>query len=189
MALGHSGGIPGVASVQLKKGGIRFNENSFSQKHPELYKEFCTKGTETLSGSFTLKGKTTLKKAMPELFERKKALPDLKIEVSDIDLQTSVERTESISENHAEFIELQKQLYRLDWEYSRLEALLKCATGLSSGLIGLCGWNRVMKQTIGFDKKAFAENHPLIYEKFLVSKADSCALIINSWRPYDLTLF
>ena len=187
MALGSFGGIEDIASVQLKKGGRSFNENSFSQKHPDLYKKFCTKETKALSGSFTLKGKKSLKKENLKIHERRAALQSILLEAKDINFQKSVKRTKEITENHAEYIALQKISYIIDWEYNCLEAQLKCATGLCSGLTGICGWNRAMRKKIGFDKKAFEEKHPKIYDEFLKINADSFAVIINSWRAYRIT--
>ena len=189
MALGSFGGIEGIASVQLKKGGKNFNGNSLSQKHPDLYEEYCTKETKTLSGSFTLKGKKSLKKENSEIHERRAILPSIQLEAKDINFKKLVKRTKNITEDHAEYIELQKHSYILDWEYNCLEAQLKCANDLCRGLTGICGWNRAIREKIGFDKKAFEENHPQIYSEFLESNADSFAVIINSWRAYQLTGF
>jgi|TARA_B110000879_G_C11139422_1_gene499617 hypothetical protein len=185
--MGNAGGIKGIVKVLLKKGGLYFNEVSFKEKHPDLYEKYLTKKSESISGSFTLKNKISLKNDNPALYEEKKNILKTKIEVSSIDFENNLSRSPELESIHQEYIDLQKIAYVLEWEYDQLEAKLKESVGKYSELTGLCGWNRIIKDKISFDKKTFEEEHEDLFKDFLNEKADNYAISISTSRKYAST--
>lgn len=182
--LGCYSSIDGIANVSIKKGSMRFNEKLLSEEHHEIYERYITKRIESFSTTFTLKGKKTLKSEYPEVYEEKKALSKIEIEVKDIALTENKERNIEIENLHASYLSLQKDIYTKDWEYTQLEAKLKVHTDNSDGINGLTGWKREVKSKMGFDKIRFEADYPDLHAKYCFQPEDSFAVIINSWRPY-----
>lgn len=184
--LGTAGSIDGVLNVTFKEGGIRFNEKKLAEEHSELYEEYCTQESSSLSGTFTVKGKKQLKKEYPEIFDQLKSLEKIELFVSDIDFEEPIDRTTEIEALHAAFIDNQRDIYIKEWWYARLEAKLKLLTGEADGIENICGWNREMKQKISFDKKKFEEDHPELFKKYLTKSPDNYSVNIFSWRNYPV---
>lgn len=183
-ALGSSGSIEGVTKISIKAGTERFNERSFAEEHPDLYTQFCTKESTSLSSTFTLKGKKSLKNTYPEIDSEKKSLQKIEIEAADIVLGDVVSRSSDIEALHSKYIDVQRQVYINDWKYTQLEARLKVLSQLSDGIDGQCGWKRELKSKMTFDKKAFEEKHPEIFAEHCFKTPNSFAVNIFSWRAY-----
>ena len=103
---------------------------------------------------------------------------------SDINRNHKAERNEEVEELHAQYINLQKEIYTREWEYAQLVAKLKVQTGKSDGIEGLCGWKRETTTTVGFNKKELQENHPELYEEYCFTKPENFNFNVNSFRPY-----
>lgn len=182
--MGKSNGIDGVVNLIFKDGQTRFNDKEFAEENPELYKKYITKETIKRSSTFTIKGKKTLKKENPELAQEKKELEKIEVTASDINRDQQAERNEEVAELHAQYINLQKEIYTSEWEYAQLEAKLKVQTGKSDGIEGLCGWKRESTPAVGFNKKEFQENHPELYDKYCFTEPENFSFNVNSFRPY-----
>ena len=184
LILGTSGSIDGVAKHIIRRGTDSFDKNTFAAENPGIYEQYATIKISPVSGSFTLKGKKSLKDTEPELYLKKKGLPKLEIKVDLIDEDALVPRTGELEELHKEYIELQKNKHNYSWDYLRLEARLKILVGNSEGIDGLCGWKREPKSKIEFDAALFRQNYPELYKQYLKTGLDSSALSIFNWRAY-----
>ena len=181
--LGKYEGINGVANLVSKNGSEKFEKSQFENENPDLYEKY-TKETRKFSNLFTIKDKKTVKNEYPDLYLQKKELEKVELTALEIKKDQKADRNKDIDELHASYINLQKELYTKEWKYAQLEAKLKVYTGESSGIEGLCGWNREFKTTKEFDKKQFQEDHPELYEKYSYREPDKFSFNVNSWRPY-----
>ena len=182
--MGKSNGIDGVVNLVFKDGLTIFKEKEFAEENPELYKKYTTKEKIKRSSTFTIKGKKTVKKEYPELYQEEKELEKLEVTASDINRDHKAKRNEEVAEVHAQYINLQKEIYTREWEYAQLVAKLKVQTGKSDGIEGLCGWKRETTTTVGFNKKELQENHPELYEEYCFTKPENFNFNVNSFRPY-----
>ena len=106
-------------------------------------------------------------------------------QVEDRPLGDSVERNNEIEALHAEYIDIQRDLYINDWKYQSLEAQLKVAVDQTEGLIGLCGWKRIMQTKTVFNLNQFKSERADLYKEFMTTRQPTIAVSINTWRPYQ----
>lgn len=182
--LSSASSIEGVISVISNAPGPSFDVKLLADAHPEIYQTYLNLEKTALSGSFSIRGKKQLKDENPSLYE---ATSDATKQAKQLRLQASkdsIERDNEIEKLHAEYIDIQRDLYINDWEYQTLEAQLKVSVDETEGLIGLCGWKRTMQTKTVFNQSLFKSERADLYEEFLVTRKPTVAVSINTWRPY-----
>ena len=135
--MGNALHFDGIAEHILKKDSTGFSESSFKKEHPEIHAQFVVEREAKTSGTFSIKGKNTLKNTQAELYEQKKSLEKISYLSKDIDCKKSVKRNKEDEALHFEYIKLQKELYILEWECQKLEAKIKVALGTHSEIQGI----------------------------------------------------
>jgi len=180
--------VDGVVSVISKTPAPSFNVKLFAEIHPEIYQTYSNLEKITLSGSFSIRGKKQLKTENPSLYEAKNAARKQENQPGLGALGDSIERNDEIEELHAEYIDIQRDLYINDWKYQVLEAQLKVAVDETEGLVGLCGWKRTMQTKTVFNQGLFKSERADLYEEFLEARQPTVVVSINSWRPYHFKI-
>lgn len=183
--LGNATGIEGILAVQLKQSSPTFNTKEFQVKYPHLHARYLCKQSDTVSGSFTLKGKKNIKKEFPDLVSEKDLLPELKIDINAVENKI-LSRTSEIEKIHHDYILLKKELMDMDWDYTRMEAELKVCVGDCEGITDICGWNRKSENKIELDKKQLKENHPEEFNSCLFEKPATYSFSVFPNRPYPV---
>ena len=183
--LNSASSIDGILSVISKTPPPSFNVKLFEEIHPEIYQTYCNLNKTTLSGPFSIRGKKQLKTENPSLYGAKDAAREQAKQLELDALGDSVERNNEIEALHAEYIDIQRDLYINDWKYQSLEAQLKVAVDQTEGLIGLCGWKRIMQTKTVFNLNQFKSERADLYKEFMTTRQPTIAVSINTWRPYQ----
>jgi len=169
--------IGNIATNQLRIQN-KFDEKLFQTEHPDLYEMFLVP-KERFSGRFTMmkyKTEIDLQIVNPEFY-----LLTLSFKESLAKYGTEEGGNHKLHSLHRQLLSLYT---RAVWEKELVEAAIKDACGSSKEIVGICKWNREVKTSNSFDKKKFEENHPDLFEKYLVEKV-STAVIVDRKRQYS----
>ena len=169
--------IGNIATNQLRV-QIKFDEKLFQTEHPDIYEQFLV-SKERFSGRFIMtkyKMEIDLSTVNPEFYELSLSFKEA----------LAIYGTEEGSNQklHSLHRELLSMYTRSAWEKELVEAAIKDACGTSKEIEGICKWKREVKISNSFDKKKFEENHPELFEKYLVAK-ESTAVIVDRKRQYS----
>jgi len=176
-------GITGVVDFIVKSGSNSFDKKSFKDEHPDLFQSYCSEEEKGVGGSFLLKGNPKLKDVYPELYQELQDSKFNKPERAEI-VDASIESTDEIKMIHQEYILLQPDLHKYNWEYNMLEAQLKVRVGSHDWISDLCQWTRKTKISETFNAKKFQIDHPELHAKFIVAGSESYALSVRPFREY-----
>ncbi len=181
-AMNGNGSIPGVANISKTEPKPGFDTKRFIEKHPDLYNRYLTQQEIDISGSISFSGVPSLQKINEELHKQLKEIPDENLPGSKLTQQTArTKKIEKLHENHLRELRLQRLI---KWEVFLLEAKFKTIIGENTGVENVCKWNRVEKKKEKFDEKQFKEDHPELYERYILPKKAVFKLNITPNRAY-----
>ena len=169
--------IGNIATNQLRV-QIKFDEKLLQAEHPDIYEQFLVP-KERFSGRFTMtkyKMEIDLSIVNPEFYEISQSFKEA------LAIYGTKEGTNQ--KLHSLHRELLSMYTRSAWDKELVEAAIKDACGTSKEIEGICKWKREVKTSNYFDKKKFEENHPELFEKYLVAK-ESTAVIVDRKRQYS----
>jgi len=170
-----------IIDVQKRKQTQLFDEDAFKAKYPKLWTQFSV-STEEMNQRFTWVGVKTAN------FELLKLNPELAMSLSKFE---SVGRNATVHISAAEklhflYLSILTHQAPLDWRKEFVEAKMKSACGTSSGIEGICNWNRVIEKESKIDKELLREKQPKKYEEFVRLSKVSEAIILSKDLRYHI---
>lgn len=161
-----------VAKIQEKKTRFDLDEDALKAAHPDIYALFFEIVVSEPTGKFVPKKVPTDQDLIDNV------LMPLTSEIVQV-----VERVETGELGkvslHKPWLSLWGLLAKESWDKEVALANLKVICGLNSGIEDVCTWNRLEKKTEKFNKSAFKEAHPELYEKFQKEIQVKAALIVD----------
>ena len=170
--------IGNIATNQLRV-QIKFDEKLLQAEHPDIYEQFLVPKVPRVAGRFTMtkyKMEIDLSIVNPAFYELSQSFKEA------LAIYGTKEGTNQ--KLHSLHRELLSMYTRSAWDKELVEAAIKDACGTSKEIEGICKWKREVKTSNYFDKKKFEENHPELFEKYLVAK-ESTAVIVDRKRQYS----
>jgi hypothetical protein len=176
-------GIGGVVDFMIKSSSDRFDKKSLEKDHPEIYQSYCSQEEKGVVGSFLLKGNPKLKDVYPELYQ---SMQDSKFDKPHrIEMvEAQIGRSDEINKIHREYILLQPEVHKYNWEYDMLEAQLKVRVGSHDWIGTLCQWTRKTKVSQSFDSKKFQMEQPKLHAEYMIEGTESYAISVRPYREY-----
>lgn len=137
-----------------------FDEASFANKYPELFKAFLVSTTKP-SGSFLPKyNKVEIHEVDETLFALARTFKEYCEKVQSGITSFSEELT-------ATYAEIERISAINSWNRKIEDASLRVLCGMSSGIEGICTWNRKLKTTVALDTEMLETKHEKEYQEFV----------------------
>ena len=171
--------IDHLIEVQKRKPAQRFSEELFAEKFPKIYSQYV----ETV---IEIKQRFTWGSAKDIEFDLQKLNRDLFELVSEASSlsKAALTRTNAADKLHYLYLTILTHQSPLEWKKDLIEAKVKSACGLASGIEDICKWNRVQEERKKLNREAVKESHLKKYEDcFVLSKATE-AVVVRKDRGY-----
>lgn len=171
--------IDHLLEVQKRKPAQRFSEELFAEKFPKIYSQYV----ETVN---EIKQRFTWGSAKDIEFDLQKLNGDLFELVREADSLSNAALTKSNAADKLHFLYLTILTHQspLEWKKDLIEAKVKSACGLASGIEDICKWNRVQEERQKLDRDAVREAHPKRFESCLVQSKATEAVVLKRDRGY-----
>lgn len=142
--------------------GSRFDKRKFAEAHPELVESFTT-----VQPTFSHRFIPSRAAAEVEAVELEMEFVELERRMVAV-MGPASSNLERLEELHLIRLELKRFEEQADWAKDIAETNLKVSCGLSSGVEGLCTWNRRLVESEKFDEASFKVDHPDLHAQFTV---------------------
>lgn len=136
-----------------------FDEKKFSEKYPEMLKAFLIFETE-ISGKFQPRYKKIDLAEVDELYSLAETFKEHCEQVRS-------GRTNFSDELTATFAEIERISAMYSWDQEIENASLRVLCGTSSGIEGVCTWNRTLKTLATLDTELLETKHEKEYKEFV----------------------
>ena len=189
--IGNNGGAEGIVSLQISTNAesTPLDKKGLFQTHPDLVEPFVHVKMGNPSGKLLIQGTSSLNEVDEELDGKKKvAAKAIKgIEPTQAEC-TLLSRTDEMMRLHEQYLSLLGPIFSTDLEMDGIKARLAAAIGDFEAIEGVVEWKREAKESTSFDKKGFAEAHPLEYEAFLghTPESKSVSFMVSMKRSYPI---
>jgi hypothetical protein len=171
--------IDHLLEVQKRKPAQRFSEEIFAEKFPKIYSQYVETVNE-IKQRFTWGSAKDIEFNLQKL---NKDLFELVTEASSLS-KTAVTKSNAADKLHFLYLTVLTHQSPLEWKKDLIEAKVKSACGLSSGIEDICKWNRAQEERQKLNRDAVKEAHLKKYEEcFVLSKATE-AVVVKKDRGY-----
>jgi hypothetical protein len=179
--------IPGILTIDQSRGSESFDKKRFMEENPELATTHQKVVDAKTSKTYIADYKISLKKADETLNELVKELPKENHQNRILDLIT--ERTSEFEELHAKYLEYDRQLEFLNWEFQMIETEIKASIDDYFKITGVASWKRIIsEETTDLDTDAIKALHPEVYKRYLVVSAPKWSVNISPFRAYPIKI-
>lgn len=160
--------IDAMLKTSSRRASNNFSASVLSKKYKALYEEFKTLTRESTSINFIYSSDA------------------LDIEFLEIRNTYGVDGIDQLNayDLHDQYLANWSKLDQVKWDMTLLQAQLVNLAGTSAGITGVFEWQTKTKTE--FDKAAFKEAHPDIYEECKVEKAATTTVAIAEWKSYSI---